>query len=455
MAKKNIVDVDFSVLKDVLTKMRKAKENLKSPSLTKMGSYSKLNVDEQINNALDKLSIAIDETIGFINTTELSKLVSKLIEVDQKGKNKIKKPTNTKPSTTKTSSTTSSSSSSSKKKTTKQNLVLGTKVKSLVLEPLLPNLIVDTNAIIKPTVNIRIQELENLENYLKSGDLASATSSYDFLKALGNEKEANELLSKYGYKVTTENGKTVISKITNDTTTDNSNTNNQTNNTNEGEVIATETPTTDNSNNQTTTIVENNPSNQETTKNNQTSSNNTNYSNSNNQTVVENTSTNTEETSTTIPSETPPTTDKTTEVPDSIKDSTKSDKKTNVVSITDDSKTTTTKKSSGLGTAIPIGLGTIATGAAAVAGVRYVKNRHDNQEEYDESYDDENNNLDNDGEYVDTAQYDSGESYMDDDYLGPKDNNVSSEDSYVDPEDLEEIDNFSDDAILEDLNSNY
>ena len=115
-----------------------------------------------------------------------------------------------------------------------------------------------------------------------------------------------------------------------------------------------------------------------------------------------------------------------------------------------------------MGAAVPIGLGAIAAGAAAVAGVRYVKNRHDNQEEYDEEYDDEDNKLeDSNDQYVDSAQYSNENDYTSDDYLGPAGstytdvNSNDTEDNYVDPEELEadsDDSDFSNDKVLEQLN---
>ena len=107
--------------------------------------------------------------------------------------------------------------------------------------------------------------------------------------------------------------------------------------------------------------------------------------------------------------------------------------------------------------AIPIGLGVAATGAAAVAGVRFVKNRKQN-EDIDETYDDENNDIDT---------YESGSDnseYMKDDYLGPigsmytdtdypEDNELSEipdDTKYTDAGQLED-DDFSEDEVLNDL----
>lgn len=120
------------------------------------------------------------------------------------------------------------------------------------------------------------------------------------------------------------------------------------------------------------------------------------------------------------------------------------------------------KKENKSNVAIPIGLGVAAAGAAAVAGVRFVKNRKQNDES-EESYDDENNNLDD---------YESGSDdseYMKDDYLGPSGSmytdtdfeddelsEVPDDTKYNDAAHLEEqieddSDAFTEDEILNDL----
>lgn len=137
-----------------------------------------------------------------------------------------------------------------------------------------------------------------------------------------------------------------------------------------------------------------------------------------------------------------------------------------VKTLEDDSTTSSSKSSgkSGLSAAVPLGLGVVATGAAAVAGARYIKHRKDSSYE-DENYDDENNNLDegNDYSYTDnSSNYD--DSYMSDDYLGPagssytdtnldenSNNSDSVSDSYIDSEEYED-DSNDDDLVLRDLN---
>lgn len=130
------------------------------------------------------------------------------------------------------------------------------------------------------------------------------------------------------------------------------------------------------------------------------------------------------------------------------------EKEEDIVSITGgDTEPSSKKSSSGLSTAIPVGLGVAATGAAAVAGIRYVKNRKQN-EDMDESYDDENNNLEDENEYEEIP---SDSAYMRDDYLGPEGSNyteIPDENSYTDTEELEEaagMSGFSEDTALSDL----
>ena len=121
-----------------------------------------------------------------------------------------------------------------------------------------------------------------------------------------------------------------------------------------------------------------------------------------------------------------------------------------ISSISSSTSSSSSKKSSGLGAAVPIGLGIAATGAAAVAGVRYVKNKKLN-EDYDENYDDENNDV-----YSDEIPSDSA--YMADDYLGPEGSSyteVPNDNEYTDAEALEEeagTSDFSEDAALNELN---
>ncbi len=311
----------------------------------------------------------------------------------------------------------------------------------------------DVNTPIQPTVDVRTESYQKLENLLKNGTITSETTAlYDTLKTLGKGDEADSLLKKYGYVASKDaNGNTVISKIKSETTkTDstkvpnNSNTDKK-NNDSDTEVVASEVKPTDNK-------QENNSN-----KNSYTTVNRKEYSSGNRKDISSNNNV-----STTQNTETKPETSNAT---NTIKDNSNKvldrKDKTNVINITDDS-TSNSKKSGGMGAAVPIGLGAIAAGAAAVAGVRYVKNRHDNQEEYDEEYDDEDNKLeDSNDQYVDSAQYSNENDYTSDDYLGPAGstytdvNSNDIEDNYVDPEELEadsDDSDFSNDKVLEQLN---
>lgn len=393
-------------------------------------------------------------------------------EIKKKSSSSKKKKTSTSSFISTASVTTSKKTKkSTSKKKKKKKKKLKVKVAALTTKvfttPLPAKLVVNTP--VEPTVDVRTESYNKLEGILKSGIITSEVGVlYDTLKTFGMGNEADSLLNKYGYRASKdENGNTVISKITeeneipindansNQTDNDQSSNESKTNEKNDSEVVASEVESTTNDVN---TNVNNSNSTEQS--NNETYNNvrKTNYSSSN--TGGGNANSNTEAVGNNNISETA-------NEPSSIVDNSNKviEKKpsTNVVSIKDDSSTSS-KKSSGMGAAIPIGLGAIATGAAAVAGVRYVKNRHENQEEYDEDYDDENNQLDdNNSEYIDSAEYNNESDYTNDDYLGPAgstytdvdaDNNV--DDSYVDPEDLEidTDDDFSDDTVLKQLNSN-
>ncbi len=139
-------------------------------------------------------------------------------------------------------------------------------------------------------------------------------------------------------------------------------------------------------------------------------------------------------------------------------------KENKVTTIDTDTEVEKPKKSGGLGVAVPLGLGTIATGAAAVAGVRYLKNRNES-EDYDDSED-----YDEDSQYIDSAQYAEDE----DEYSGPagsvytdvSENSVDDlytdntndeiEETYIDPDDFDDDeDDFSNDKAFEEINSNF
>ena len=320
----------------------------------------------------------------------------------------------------------------------------------------------EVNTPIQTTIDVRTESYQKLESLLKKGSITSETTAlYDTLKTLGKGDEADSLLKKYGYVAGKDaNGNTVISKIKSETTKtdstkvpsnsdtdkkDNDSDNDKKNTDSDDEVVAPEVKPADN-----------NQAN-DSSKNSYTTVDRKEYSSGNRKDISGNT-----DASTTQNTETKPETSNDT---NTIKDNSNkvldSKNKTNVINITDDS-TSDSKKSSGMGAAVPIGLGAIAAGAAAVAGVRYVKNRHEGQEEYDEDYDDEDNKLDDgNNQYVDSAQYSNENDYTSDDYLGPAgstytdvDNN-DVEDNYVDPEELEtdsDDSDFSNDKVLEQLN---
>lgn len=311
----------------------------------------------------------------------------------------------------------------------------------------------DVKTPIQPTVDIRTESYQKLENLLKNGTITSETTAlYDTLKTLGMGDEADSLLKKYGYEASKDaNGNTIISKIKSEPAKDNSgkvpNTSDadKKNNDSDKEVVAPEVK----------------PSDDSKSKNSGKTSYNTvtrkEYSSPNRKYTTDETNT----TQTTDPS--PNSSDKNTPIVDNSGKKLPKDNKPNGKVITiDDDFPDSTKKSNGVGAAIPIGLGAIAAGAATVAGVRYVKNRHEDQEEYNEEYDDENNELDNNGKYVDSAEYSNSEDYTSDNYLGPAGSTYTdvsgTENDYVDPEELEmDSDNsdnsdFSSDKVLEQLN---
>lgn len=306
---------------------------------------------------------------------------------------------------------------------------------------------------IQPTIDIRTESYQKLENLLKNGTITSETTAlYDTLKTLGIGDEADSLLKKYGYVASKDaNGNTIISKIKSGSTENDStkvpsgsNTDKK-NNDSDGEVVAPEVKPSDNNKKENS-----NKTSYTTVTRKEYASSNRKYTSGDGSTTQ-------------VTDSTPNTTDKNTSIIDnSGKELPKHNKPNGKVITIDDDVPNVTKKSNGIGAAIPIGLGTIAAGAAATAGVRYVKKRHDNQEEYDEEYDDENNALDdNNNQYVDSAEYNSGDDYTSDDYLGPAGSTYTdvnandTEDNYVDPEELEtdsDDSDFSNDKVLEQLN---
>lgn len=344
-----------------------------------------------------------------------------------------------------------------------------------------------------------------LKNSLKSGD-ASAVSLYGILVSAIGKKNANKYVSKLGYKARYKDGTVVAitkkniqasNKTTTKQTVTNSSETSEQDSTSEDEIntsdvednttsdinnteddsnsnVDSDQNADDNSGTVTEVVAEEEPA-SDTSDTSTSSSNNENY---NGDTSYEESSNNEAESTSSTDSESTENDTSNgatlgTEEDDSELDDTTTEKKASkVVTIDDDSDTDVSEsssgKSSGLGVAVPLGLGAIGTGAAAVAGVRYVKNRHDNSEEYQDDYDD--TSMDDFGEesqYVDSAQYESDDLY-DDQYSGPAGSTYQDVDAtvtdnfndqsnsrirYVDPEELES-DNFKEpDEVLNELNS--
>ena len=444
-----------SDLLQVIENMMTIEDKLKSIQLESVGSRSQLSVDDQINDALKKLKTAVKEINDFNNYQKIKDLYDKINNEESKIINNydtidnklVSNSSNLHERNRITQSSHSSGIASLYNSITSDDntLVVGSGVVSMVpaTKLVLDN---DTTAtVVSPVDDVRNEALQQLDTYLKKDDLGAALTSYKLLKALGSDKEADEYLKKYGYKVMEKDGDYIITKIE-DTNPNNSNTNinkNQTetpNNSN-NEVVAEEVASPSNNVSNTNTNQKQNVVRTNNVNNNQQSA-------TNNPSVESNAANSTSSTPNDGQSSINKTNDNKTN-------------KSNIVTIKDDTPTST-KKSSGIGTAIPVGLGTIAVGAAAVAGVRYAKNKKKDQEDYDENYDDENNDLDNDNEYVDSAQYNNDNDYTADDYLGPAGSNYTDvdsdniEDDYVDPEELEpdEDEDLSSDIVLDQLNLN-
>ncbi len=337
-----------------------------------------------------------------------------------------------------------------------------------------------------------------LKTALKNGD-ASAVSIYSILVSSIGKKNASKYVGKLGYKARYKNGevvavtkkniqsnsKTDVGKNANssnksktdtgkNSTSDNTiDTSKKDDNTTSDTIDTTDNNTTvdNNSNADNNTTVDNN---QDTTTevvatevtesdNSDTSTPSSSNENYNESYSYEESSDNEAEdiqSTDSLPTESDTTSTETlgTEEDDNdLDDSTTVKKASKVVTIDDepDISESDSTKSSGLGVAVPLGLGAIGTGAAAVAGVRYVKNRHDNAEEYLDDYNEENidtNSFSDDSQYVDSAQYELDDTY-DDQYDGPAGStyhDIDAEDaddsidqpqtetSYVDPEELED-----------------
>lgn len=441
-----------SDLLQVIENMMTIEDKLKSIQLESVGSRSQLSVDDQINDALKKLKTAVKEINDFNNYQKIKDLYDKINNEESNNYDTIdnklvSSSSNSHERNRITQSLHSSGIASLYNPITSDDntLVVGSGVVSMVpaTKLVLDN---DTTAtIVSPVDDVRNEALQQLDTYLKKGDLGAALTSYKLLKALGSDKEADEYLKKYGYKVMEKDGDYIITKIE-DPNPSNSNTN----------INKNQTETPNNSNNEVVAEEVASPSNNVSNTNTNQRQNvvRTNNVNNNQQSATNNPSIESNATNSTssTPNDGQPSINKTNDIKTN---------KSNIVTIKDDTPTST-KKSSGIGTAIPVGLGTIAVGAAAVAGVRYAKNKKKDQEDYDENYDDENNDLDNDNEYVDSAQYNNDNDYTADDYLGPAGSNYtdvdsdSIEDDYVDPEELEpdEDEDLSSDIVLDQLNLN-
>lgn len=444
-----------SDLLQVIENMMTIEDKLKSIQLESVGSRSQLSVDDQINDALKKLKTAVKEINDFNNYQKIKDLYDKINNEESKIINNydtidnklVSNSSNLHERNRITQSSHSSGIASLYNSITSDDntLVVGSGVVSMVpaTKLVLDN---DTTAtVVSPVDDVRNEALQQLDTYLKKGDLGAALTSYKLLKALGSDKEADEYLKKYGYKVMEKDGDYIITKIE-DTNPNISNTN----------INKNQTETPNNSNNEVVAEEVASPSNNVSNTNTNQRQNvvRTNNVNNNQQSATNNPSVESNATNSTssTPNDGQPSINKTNDIKTN---------KSNIVTIKDDTPTST-KKSSGIGTAIPVGLGTIAVGAAAVAGVRYAKNKKKDQEDYDENYDDENNDLDNDNEYVDSAQYNNDNDYTADDYLGPAGSNYtdvdsdSIEDDYVDPEELEpdEDEDLSSDIVLDQLNLN-
>lgn len=352
-----------------------------------------------------------------------------------------------------------------------------------------------------------------LKNSLKNGD-ASAVSLYGVLVSAIGKKNASKYVSKLGYKARYKDGtvvaitkkniqsstKTTAKQTTNDsnnnetviaqdstsedeinttdaednTTTDTIDTGNNTEDDSNSNVDSDQNAD-DNSGTVTEVVAEEEPA-SDTSDTSTSSSNNENY---NGDTSYEESSNNEPESAVSTDSESTENDTSNgatlgTEEDDSELDDTTTEKKASkVVTIDDDSDTDISEsgsgKSSSLGVAVPLGLGAIGTGAAAVAGVRYIKNRHNNSEEYQDDYDGTSTTgFGEESQYVDSAQYESDDLYGDQ-YSGPAGSTYQDVDAtdtndfndqsnsrvrYVDPEELES-DNFKESSdVFNGLNSN-
>lgn len=474
-------DIDKAIRK--INKMINAYKGLEKQNNKKFGDRSATKVQKQLTTLL-KYGVSAKEIKSIAKELGYKvKISHKVVSILNKTKKKSSSSSSRKTSVSKTASTTSKTTASKKAKHSKSKVAVIAKLK------------------------------KDLKKALKDGKKAKAFSIYKSLVGLVGTTKAKSYLSGLGYKVgknsdgvkvikqvkqqsTTSTKDTSKTKTKTQTTKSNSN-NNANKNSNPAKPNSGTTndsgkedpsDNNDNNNNEPTTNVsgdgntgvEKQPSNESVAtpsddnttldsnvSNNNSSrvsnvSNNNNYSDNNSgdsglvfdgEESDGNTSSIDE--SNLVPSDT--------EDDSSVDDTISETPSKKVKTLEDDTPKSTSSSKSGLGVAVPLGLGVVATGAAAVAGARYIKNKKDSSYE-DENYDDEDNNLDEDSSYTDTSSDYSSDDYMNDNYLGPAgssytDTNLdetsdSSDavDNYIDSEEFENDTNDEEDLVLKDLN---
>ena len=473
-------DIDKAIRK--INKMINAYKGLEKQNNKKFGDRSATKVQKQLTTLL-KYGVSAKEIKSIAKELGYKvKISHKAVSILSKIKKKSSSSSSRKTSVSTTASTTSKTTASKKAKHSKSKVAVIAKLK------------------------------KDLKKALKDGKKAKAFSIYKSLVGLVGTTKAKSYLSGLGYKVgknsdgvkvikqvkqqsTTSTKDTSKTKTKTQTTKSNSN-NNANKNSNPAKPNSGTTndsgkedssDNNDNNNEPTTNVsgdgntgVEKQPSNESVAtpsddnttldsnvSNNNSSrvsnvSNNNNYSDNNSgdsglvfdgEESDGNTSSIDE--SNLVPSDT--------EDDSSVDDTISETPSKKVKTLEDDTPKSTSSSKSGLGVAVPLGLGVVATGAAAVAGARYIKNKKDSSYE-DENYDDEDNNLDEDSSYTDTSSDYSSDDYMNDNYLGPAgssyiDTNLdetsdSSDavDNYIDSEEFENDTNDEEDLVLKDLN---
>lgn len=471
-------DIDKAIRK--INKMINAYKGLEKQNNKKFGDRSATKVQKQLTTLL-KYGVSAKEIKSIAKELGYNvKISHKAVSILSKIKKKSSSSSSRKTSVSTTASTTSKTTASKKAKHSKSKVAVIAKLK------------------------------KDLKKALKDGKKAKAFSIYKSLVGLVGTTKAKSYLSGLGYKVgknsdgvkvikqvkqqsTTSTKDTSKTKTKTQTTKSNSN-NNANKNSNPAKPNSGTTndsgkeDPSDNNNEPTTNVsgdgntgVEEQPSNESvatpsddnTTLDSNVSNNNSsrvsNVSNNNNNYSDNNSgdsglvfdgeesdgNTSSIDESNLVPSDT--------EDDSSVDDTISETPSKKVKTLEDDTPKSTSSSKSGLGVAVPLGLGVVATGAAAVAGARYIKNKKDSSYE-DENYDDEDNNLDEDSSYTDTSSDYSSDDYMNDNYLGPAgssytDTNLdetsdSSDavDNYIDSEEFENDTNDEEDLVLKDLN---